>query len=94
MAFAGQLMAGGGLGLGLQQRRAHSRIAVDRPGRRAAARPCRLHVAAIAAPPRPPLSIPSVVPQQAYVDEVRRPPPTVSTLPGWPPACCIGFIAP
>ena len=75
MSFAGQLTAGAGLGFGLQQRRTHSRIAVDRPGRPAASRHCRLHVAAIAAPPRPPLSIPPVVPRQAFIDEVRSPPP-------------------
>ena len=74
MTLTGQLTAGVGLGISLEQRRAHSRIAVNTPGRRVAARPSRLRVAAIAAPPRPPLSIPSVIPEQAIIDEVRSPP--------------------
>ncbi|CAK0784080.1 sn-2 acyl-lipid omega-3 desaturase (ferredoxin), chloroplastic [Coccomyxa viridis] len=85
MSFAGQLTAGAGLGFGLQQRRTHSRIAVDRPGRLPASRHCRLHVAAIAAPPRPPLSIPPVVPRQTFIDETgkglaERPPFTLADM--------------
>ena len=91
MGFAGQMILGGELGVGLQQHRAHSRMAAVRPGRRAATRPCRLNVAAIAAPPRPPLSIPSVVPEQTFIDEVRSPPLLCRPLPAHMLACLQSF---
>ena len=61
---------------GLQQN-ARSRFVASH-SRRASLRPGRLQVVNIAAPARQPLSIPSFVPDEALIDEVR----------GWPVAQC------
>ena len=58
---------------GLQQS-ARSRTFVASHSRRTSLRPGRLQVVNIAAPARQPLSIPSLVPDEALIDEVRGQP--------------------
>ncbi len=63
-----------GLGAARQQlRKPASRTMLPGAHRRAALRPARLNIANIASPPREPLTLPSVVPETALIDEVRSP---------------------
>jgi hypothetical protein len=58
---------------GLHQRSAHSRTLLAGAPRRPVCRPGRLQVANIASPAREPLTLPSVVPDNVLIDEVRSP---------------------
>lgn len=71
-AIAGYSCAGLGAS-GLQHRRALSRTLVDRAARRPVCRPGHLQVANIASPAREPLTLPAVVPENVFIDEVRGP---------------------
>lgn len=71
-AMAGYACSGLGAG-SLQFRRTPSRTMLPGAARRAAVRPSRLQVANIASPAREPIILPSVIPETAFIDEVRSP---------------------
>lgn len=81
--MSASMCAGIGPASAALQQRVPSRTFIATPCRRACARPGRLQVANIAAPARPPLMIPSIVPDEALIDEVR----------GWSSAQCRRTLA-